>query len=80
MKSKPFEGRIVIAPNSSARKLMRAARRGKLPSELLRKIAESSTEEARQRHPWYRRKIAGERLRDLLRANAATADFVAPIG
>jgi hypothetical protein len=37
----PFEGKCTIAENSSMRKLKRAIRRGKVPSERMLKIEEA---------------------------------------
>ena len=59
----PGDGDVKLADNSSIRKLMRAARRGKLPPEYLRAIKDANTEEALKRHAWYRRKLALDALR-----------------
>lgn len=45
-RSKPFKGDVRIFDNSSLRKLMRAARRGKIPAERLGLIARATTRAA----------------------------------
>lgn len=62
-RAEPGEGDVTLRDNSSIRKLMRAARRGKLPAENLLSIKEAGTEEALKRHAWYRRKLAWDALR-----------------
>lgn len=48
MRNEPFKGRIRPADYSSLRKLMRAARRGKLPPERLRVIEDAAASAAKR--------------------------------
>lgn len=50
-------GRCTVAPNSSLRKRMRAARRGLIPDDVLQKIDLATSQKALMRHKWYRKKM-----------------------
>lgn len=52
MRAKPFEGKVVIAYNSSLRKLARAIRRGKVPDDR-QQIIDSAMESAYERRHLY---------------------------
>jgi hypothetical protein len=54
MRNKPFKGEVRIFENSSLRKLMRAARRGKIPPERLGIIKRAVAKAALRKavHPW----------------------------
>ena len=68
---RPFHGNLTIGPYSSLRKIMRAARRGRLPAEILLAIENGSGEKAMLRHSWYRKKKDWDALRALI--NGANA-------
>ncbi len=59
----PGEGKVRLNKDSSLRKVMRAARRGKLSGETLRAIEDAQSKQALMRHAWYRRKVAWAALR-----------------
>lgn len=67
----PFHGELNIGTYSSLRKIMRAARRNRLPAEILLAIENGSGEKALLRHSWYRRKKEWDALRALVNGSAA---------
>jgi hypothetical protein len=57
MRAEPFKGRVKIDRRSSLRKLMRAARRGRIPDER-QTIIDTATESAMQRRAEYANSFA----------------------
>lgn len=69
-KREPFKGRVGIKANSSLRKLMRAARRGKIPDDRLFVIEQAQKRAAERRAAYLNSCPAKDAWRSRQRANA----------